>query len=111
MSFWIGDPDELDRIAAGLDADAEQVRQTALGLVLRSEQAHWVSASAQRYREVVAGDRRRAEGAADGLERSAHLLRAHAERVRERLAWLEKAGPDGVTWLTHHLAELAAGGE
>ena len=106
MSFWLGDPDDLDRIAARLDADAAAVRETALGNALRAQQARWVSTSAQRYRDVVAADKRRADAVADELEQAADLLRAHAEQVRETLARLARAGEAGIAWFTTHVADV-----
>jgi hypothetical protein len=106
MSFWLGDPDDLDRIAAQLDADAATVRETASSNVRRAQQARWVSISAQRYRDVVAADRRRADAAAEQLERAAEALRAHAAQIRETLARLARAGEAGIAWFTTHVADV-----
>ena len=107
VSFWYGDPDDLDRLAGRLTADAQHVRDAAAGSVRAAQAARWVSASAQRYLEVVADDARRARDAADGLDRAATLLRAHADHVREiggTLARLEHSAAD---WFRRHLGELS----
>jgi hypothetical protein len=104
---WCGDPDDLDRLAGRLEADAQHLRDTAAAAVRAAQATRWVSTSAQRYREVVAADAQHAGEAADGLDRAAKLLRTHAEHVREiaaTMARLEQAADD---WFRRRLGDLS----
>jgi hypothetical protein len=103
MSF--GDPDELDRTAVRLEADAQRLRDAAAAAVTAAEAAHWVSASAQRFREVVAQDGVRANAIADDLGRAAQLLRAHSDQVRDTQARLGRLEKSAVEWFHRHVAE------
>jgi hypothetical protein len=107
VSFWYGDPDDLDRLAGRLAADAQQVRDAATGAVRAAQAAHWVSASAQRYRDVVADDARKARDVADGLDRAAVLLRAHADQLREIGSTLARLEHSAADWFRRHLGELS----
>ena len=107
MSFWSGDPDDLYRIALRLEADAQRLRDTAADAVRAAAAARWVSVSAQRYREVVADDARRAQDAADGLDRAATLLRAHADQVGEIGATLARLEHSAADWFRRHVAGLS----
>ena len=103
-----GDPEELDRLAAGLHRRADEVREAALDHQADADRARWVSDAATVYRDRLADDRVRVDAAAAELDRAADLLRRHAGEVRERLAaiaaaersvrdWLQRqADPDGL---------------
>ena len=104
---WFGDPDDLDRLAARLAADAQHLRDTAADAARAVQAARWVSTSAQRYREVVAADSHHAGEAADGLERAAHLLRVHADQVREIAATMARLEHTAADWFRRHLGELS----
>jgi hypothetical protein len=107
VSFWYGDPDDLDLLARRLAADAQQVRDAAAGAVRAAQAARWVSASAQRYRDVVAQDARRADDVADGLDNAAALLRAHADHVREIGASLARLEHTAADWFRRHIGEFS----
>jgi hypothetical protein len=104
---WYGDPDDLDRLAGRLEADAQRLRDTAADAVRAAQAARWVSTSAQRYREVVAIDAHHAAAAADGLDRAAHLLRAHAEQVREITGTLARLEHAAAGWFRRHVGDLS----
>jgi uncharacterized protein YukE len=104
---WYGDPDDLDRLARRLEADAQHLRDTAADTVRAAQAARWVSTSAQRYREVVATDAHHAGEAADGLDRAARLLRSHADHVREVAATLARLEHAAADWFRRHLADLS----
>jgi hypothetical protein len=110
MSFWYGDPDDLYRLAQRLEADAQRVRDTAGDAVRAAQAARWVSASAQRYRDVVAADADRARDAADGLAHAAAVLRAHADQVREVGATLQRLEHAAGDWFRRHVGELSLSG-
>jgi hypothetical protein len=103
---WYGDPDDLDRLATRLEADAQHLRDAAAAAVRAAQAARWVSTSAQRYREVVAADAHHAGEAADGLDRAAHLLRAHADHVREIAATMARLEHAAADWFRRQLGDL-----
>jgi methyl-accepting chemotaxis protein len=96
-----GDPDELDRLAARLRQRATEVREQAAEHVRRGQRAHWVSASAERYRERLTRDLAQADRVADEIDRAAAALTAHAREVRETLARIAQAERDTVHWFEH----------
>jgi len=107
VSLWHGDPDDLYRLAQRLEADAQQLRDTAADAVRSAAAARWVSVAAQRYRDVVAQDARSARDAADGLDRAAALLRAHAGQVGEIVETLSRLEHSAVDWFRSHLSSVS----
>jgi hypothetical protein len=104
---WYGDPDDLDRLAARLAADAQHLRDAAADAVRAANTARWVSASARRYREVVAADSHHAREAAFGLDRAADLLRVHADQVREIAATMARLEHAAADWFRRHLGDVS----
>src|SRR5262245_34795735 len=107
VSFWHGDTDALHRLGQRLEADAQRLRDTAADSVRAAAGAHWVSVAAQRYRDVVAADARRARDAADGLDRAAGLLRAHADQIAEIGSTLARLEHSAVDWFRRHLSSVS----
>ena len=107
MSLWHGDPDDLYRLASRLEADAQRLRDTAADAVRAAAAARWVSVAAQRYRDVVAADARCTQDAADGLDRAAGLLRAHAAQVGEIVETLSRLEHSAVDWFRSHLSSVS----
>ena len=97
-----GDPEELDRLAAGLHRRADEVRGAALDHQADADRARWVSDAATVYRDRLADDRVRVDAAAAELDRAADLLRRHAGEVRERLAAIAAAERSVRDWLDRH---------
>jgi len=85
MAFY-GDPDELDRIAATIEGEADRVRGRAAELVTSSESMRWVSVAADRCRALLRADRAALDAGADRLDAAAAALRQHAQRIRELIA-------------------------
>lgn len=85
MAFY-GDPDELDRIAATIEGEAERVRGRAADLVTAGESMRWVSVAADRCRALLRADRAALQACADRLDAAAAALRQHAQQVRELIA-------------------------
>jgi hypothetical protein len=107
VSLWPGDPDDLYRLAQRLEADAQRLRDAAADAVRSAAAARWVSVAAERYREVVAQDARAARDAADGLDRAAALLRAHAGQVGEIVETLSRLEHSAVDWFRSHLSSVS----
>jgi hypothetical protein len=101
-----GDPDELDRLARRLSARAAAVRAHADDHVRRGQAAHWMSSSAQAYRDRVARDRVGADRAAVELERAAAALRAHAQQVRETVAMIARYEREATAWFEHRAGSV-----
>jgi hypothetical protein len=101
----------LDRIAARLEARAASVRQHAADHQRQGQAARWVSTAAQAYRDRVAEDRAEADRAADAMEHAAAVLRAHAQRVRERIALIARYEADALDWFARQARSLADGVE
>jgi LmbE family N-acetylglucosaminyl deacetylase len=96
-----GDPDELDRLARRLSVRAADVRRHADDHVRQGQAAHWVSSSAQAYRDRVARDRVAADRVAAELEQAAAALRAHAQQVRETVATIARFEREATEWFEH----------
>ncbi|MGH8887124.1 MAG: WXG100 family type VII secretion target [Egibacteraceae bacterium] len=111
MAFY-GDPDELDRLAVRVSASAEDARAHAHALSWRCMAVDWESTAADRFRGTIEGEVAALRRAADELDEAAHMLRRHAESVRERSAQI-RAAEDAVTgWFgdqARHLARAAVG--
>ncbi len=95
---WYGDPDELNRLAARISASAEEARDHAHALSSRCMWVDWESAAADRFRGTAERDVAALRRAADRLDEAAHLLRQHAESIRERLAQIRAIEDAVTTW-------------
>jgi len=93
--------------ADALEADAQRLRDAAADAVRSAAAARWVSVAAERYREVVAQDARAARDAADGLDRAAALLRAHAGQVGVIVETLSRLEHSAVDWFRSHLSSVS----
>jgi hypothetical protein len=106
-----GDPDALDRLAATLNAHADEVRRHAADHVKAAQTAHWVSPSADSFRSRVGHDRVRVDRDADQLDDAAAALRAHAQHVRDvltEIGRIERAATDWFEREARNLREKAA---
>jgi gamma-glutamyl:cysteine ligase YbdK (ATP-grasp superfamily) len=83
-----GDPDALDRLAGRLVLDADQVRARAAAIRLQSVAVRWRSTGADEFRSALEREVTAMEHGAYELDEAASVLRAHANVVRERLAYL-----------------------
>jgi hypothetical protein len=83
-----GDPDELERIAAKIAADAEGLRGQAGRLAGHAAGVKWESTAAEEFRGRVGRDVAAVRSAAEELDGAAAELRRHAATVRERAAIL-----------------------
>jgi hypothetical protein len=99
-----GDPDELERIAARIVADAEGLRGQATRLAGHAAAVKWESSAAEEFRGRVSRDVAAVRSAAAEMDAAAAELRRHAAVVRERAALL-KAEAERLV----HGAEHAAG--
>ncbi|MEU4692533.1 hypothetical protein [Actinoplanes sp. NPDC023714] len=111
MAFY-GDPDELDRLAAGLRAKAARIRDDAAAHEARGRTARWVSDGATAYREQLARDRAETDRRAEGIEHAAALLVAHADEVRQALAAIARIEKQVTDWFADQkraLTDLAGG--
>lgn len=114
MSFHYGSPDELDRLARVLDEQAAAVRQATTDQLRRAREARWVSDSAEAYQNLLAQKCNDAGRAADRIAEAAAILRAHAQRVRELLAAInriQEAVEDWFTAVGRRLDELVRSGQ
>ncbi len=102
-----GDPDSLDQLANRLTSRAGEIRQHAADHQRQGQAAHGVSAAAQAYRDRVAADRADADRAAAELAHAAELLRAHAQRVRETIALIDRYEREVTSWFEHQARSLA----
>lgn len=109
MGLPYGDPDELDRLAGTLRTRAEEIRQRADDQMTRARAAQWVSVSADAYRDRLAGRRTEAHDTADGLDRAADALVAHAQEVRERIAAIARIEEAVTNWFSRQASELVEG--
>lgn len=105
MAFY-GDPDELDRLATRIRASAEDTRDHAQALSLRSMEVDWQSTAADEFRGTVERDVAALRHAADQLDEAAHLLRQHAERVRERIARIRAIEAAVTDWFGDQIRQL-----
>lgn len=80
---------ELRRLAAQARGLADELRATAHGL-RDAQNVEFVSKAADRYREALRGEIRRAESSAHELDDASHALLEHAREVEERLAQIER---------------------
>lgn len=106
----LGDPDQLDALAARLRTKAGEVRSLAEDHVRAGELAHWVSDSADVYRSRLVDDRMKAHAAADELDTAAALVNDQADAVRERLAAIAAAAAaaaDAAKDAVGHVADKA----
>ena len=106
MGAWYGDPDELDRIAAGLRAKAALVRDGAAAHETRGRAARWVSDGAAAYREQLSRDRAGVERRAAEIEHAAALLNAHADEVRQALAAIARIERQVTEWFADQRKSL-----
>lgn len=107
-----GDPDQLDRLARQLRLRAGEVRAEGDRHLRQGQAAHWVSSSADAYRDRIARTRTRTEEAADSMDAAADVLVRHAQQVRETLAAIAEAERRVVGWLDdrwHQAQRLATG--
>jgi hypothetical protein len=86
-----GDPDALDRLAGRIVQNADRIRAEAAALRSRSAAVRWRSTAAAEFRTVIERDAAALDRGACQLDEAAVLLRAHANTVRERLAFLRAA--------------------
>lgn len=90
----LADPEELDALARDLEAQAEEVRARYRLFRTQVTEVRWQSAGAADYRrhcEALVADLER--NAAE-LEAAAGDLRAHAQAVRDRIAWMHEMVDD-----------------
>ena len=102
-----GDPDALDRLAAGLQQHATAVREHADEHQRLGQAARWVSIAAPAYRDKVAQDKAAAYRAADRIDAAAAALRVHAQEVRETLAMIARFERDATQWFTDTAHKVA----
>jgi hypothetical protein len=93
-------------MARRLSVRAADIRLRADDHVRRGQAAHWMSSSAQAYRDRVAGDRVTADHAATELDQAAAVLRAHAEQVRETMAMIARYEREATEWFEHEARSL-----
>ena len=111
MSFFYGDPDELDKQAARVAAAAEEVRSRARVLQARADAVAWESTAADGFRRMVSKDAAAMVGVSQALDEAARELRRHAAVVRERLAMIRSIEEAVRGWFgiqLRHLATVAA---
>jgi uncharacterized protein YukE len=84
----LADPDELEQLATQLDGRAEEVREQTGAFRAEVGQVAWQSAGADHYRDRCADLCSDLEGNAQQLNDAADDLRAHAQAVRDKLAWM-----------------------
>ena len=76
------DADGLVRLAARIEDHAGALRGRARAVDCAARQTRWHSPAATTWREQMTRLDRRIQHAAHNLERAAHELRLHADRVR-----------------------------
>ncbi|MBF4161261.1 YtxH domain-containing protein [Nocardioides acrostichi] len=84
----LADPDELEALARRLDGKAADVRREIFEFRLSVNQVTWQSHGAQKYRDQCADIAADLNDDADDIAAAADLLRAHAQNVRDKIAWM-----------------------
>lgn len=82
------DPEEIEALARSLDDKADDVRSSRTSFERRVTEVRWQSDGAERYRTQCAGLASDIGTNAQELNDAADLLRAHAQNVRDRIAWM-----------------------
>ena len=82
------DPEEIEALARTLDDKAEDVRTGCSAFEREVARVRWQSKGAEHYRSQCATLAADVDGNAQELNDAADLLRAHAQQVRERIAWM-----------------------
>ena len=102
-----GDPDALDKLAAGLKKHATEVREHADEHQRLGQAARWVSTAAQAYRDKVTQDKAAAYQVADRIDAAAAALRAHAQEIRETLAVIARFERAATEWFNETAHKVA----
>ena len=95
------DPEELDALAGRVDQRADAVREDIRAFTNSVDTVPWQSDGAEGYRSQCYQVRRDLLANAAELDAAAATLRAHADAVRERIAWMH----DMVAGLRHQAEE------
>lgn len=102
MASWIGDPDQVERLAAVYDDAANEVAQIGRDRESAIERADWQSPSAERYRHAARERRRACEHSAVEMQDIARALRRHAAWIRERESELRSLEARIRSWAASH---------